>query len=750
MNEDDFQQRLLATFRLEAHEHISGISSGLIELEKTSEQEKHLPLIETIFRQAHNLKGAARSVNAAEIETVCRSLETALARLKRHEVRPTVELLDSLHQSVDTLRQLLAAMTDGTEPPRARANEVTEQVRQALAHQEHGTESPAPVVEPPKTAPAPPEIKPALPETVRIATAKLDKVLFQAEELLSARLSAAQRAADLEKLYDMVAQWRKEWMKVLPHVRPRRPQDYGAQPTGQIPEKLVEFFDWNEGFMQIVERDLAATARATDHDQRSLRAMVDTLLEDTKEALMLPFASLLEILPRMVRDLAREQHKEVNLVLNGVETEIDRRILEELKDAFIHLVRNSIDHGIELPQERRRKQKPSRGTLTISISQKSSSNVEIVVSDDGGGMDVNRIKETALHSGMRSAHELRALSPEQLLGLVFESGFSTAPILTEISGRGLGLAIVREKVEKLGGTVSLQTEPGEGTTFGLVVPLTLARFRGVLIGAAGQRFIVPTMSIRSVARVAFESIKTVENRETVQLDGETLSLARLAEVLEIGTSGKPSQGERKFPLLVLGSEERSIAFLVDEVLTEQEVLMKQLGRQLVRIRNVAGATVLGDGKVVPILNVTDLIKSALKSAGAPPMARQTEVQISPKARSILVVEDSITSRTLLKNILQGGGYKVDTAVDGIDALTALKTKRYDLVVSDVDMPRLNGLELTARIRKDAQLSHLPVVLVTALASQQDRERGIDVGANAYVVKSSFDQSNLLEVIQRLI
>lgn len=328
--------------------------------------------------------------------------------------------------------------------------------------------------------------------------------------------------------------------------------------------------------------------------------------------------------------------------------------------------------------------------------------------------------------------------------LAFQSGISTSSIITDISGRGLGLAIVREKVEQLGGTVAIESHPDAGTTFRIALPLTLANFRGVLVGVGGQFFIIPIASIGRVARLADMDIRTVENRETISLDEKAVSLVRLGDVL--GLPSKAAAGKSAGEMaIVLDLGSTRIAFQVDEVIGEQEVLVKPLGPQLARVRNIAGASVLGTGQVVPVLNVPDLMKSAVKfAAGMPVQPAETRTQ------SVLVVEDSITSRALLKNILESAGYAVTTAVDGVDAYTVLKTAVFDLVVSDVEMPRMDGFELTAKVRSDKQLAELPIVLVTALESHEYRERGIDVGANAYIVKSSFDQSNLLEVIRRLI
>jgi len=322
---------------------------------------------------------------------------------------------------------------------------------------------------------------------------------------------------------------------------------------------------------------------------------------------------------------------------------------------------------------------------------------------------------------------------------------------TKGRGTGLGLAIVKEKVEKLNGALFVETELGKGTRFRIILPLTLARFRGVLVRVGEYLFVLPTSNVEQAVRVAKHDIKTVENRETIVLSGQAMSLARLSDVLNLPQQAEVEREREMQLVVVLAASNLRIAFIVDEVLNEQEVLVKPLGKQLTRVRNIAGATVLGSGKVVPILNVPDLLRCAVRASATGVRAASIPISsIAVKKKSVLVAEDSITSRTLLKNILETAGYRVETAVDGIEGYTKLRSGTFDLVVSDVEMPRMDGFGLTTKVRADKKLTELPVVLVTALESREDREHGIDVGANAYLVKSSFDQSNLLEVVRRLI
>jgi two-component system chemotaxis sensor kinase CheA len=593
-------------------------------------------------------------------------------------------------------------------------------------------------------------------DTVRISVDKLDPLLRQVEEMVSVKLTTNQRVADLNAVMSTIGQWKQKWTNVASHDKTigkalLRKSDAAAPNLTETQfSKLMDFLNWNETFVKTLEDRLKTLARSADGDARMQGQMVDDLLEDMMNVLMLPCSSLVEVFPKLVRDLSRDAGKDVYLEIRGGDLEIDRRILEEMKDPLIHLVRNAIDHGIESPEERRGNAKPERGTLTIAFSQISGNQVELMVADDGAGIDGARVREAAARKGVLTEQEKLQIEPQDALSLVFRSEVSTSSKVTSISGRGLGLAIVREKVENLGGSVSVATAPRMGTSFRILLPVTLSTFRGILIQAYAEPFIVPTANVERVARIKRDSVKTVGNRDTIEVDGRPIPLVRLGDTLELPRLDPKDADSEYIPVLILRSGERLVSFSVDGILQEQEVLVKALGRQLSRIRNVAGATVLGSGRLVPILNVSDLVKAATNRAFSRTGPALPVEELRSTAKNVLVVEDSITSRMLLKNILESSGYHVSTSVDGADAWTALKSNHFDLVVSDIEMPRMDGFELTANIRADEQLAELPVVLVTSLGSREDRERGIDVGANAYIVKGSFDQNNLLDTVERLV
>jgi two-component system, chemotaxis family, sensor kinase CheA len=722
----EFLDRLKATFMAEAEEHLRAISADIVALEKETAPGKRAELIEIVFREAHSLKGAARSVGSRDIESVCHSLESTFAALKDLTIALSPALCDLVLKAVDAIERLVSsADAEGSEADRGAAKELIRELAAASrnAGPSEAQSRPVPSEEEPSVDLSPASVsigKAAAKKTsasggavqagiVRIPAARLDSLLLQAEEMVLVKIAAGQRAAEARGIARSLA-----------------------------------------------SPEADALARSLERDLRSSSRMVDEHLEAMKKAAMLPVASLMEAFPKMVRDLARTQGKEVDFVVSGEEIEIDKRVLEEIKDPLVHLVRNCVDHGIRVPSERVARGKTPRGTIKIAFATLDGRRAEIAVSDDGEGIDIERVREAAIRSGVAAREAVDKMGPDEALSLVFRSGLSTSPMITDLSGRGLGLAIVREKIDKLGGTVSVETHARAGTTFRLAVPLTLATFRGVLVRAGGQVFVIPTINVERAMRVDRGAIDTVENRETIRVDGQAIPLVKLCDALgQPHRQGKPARGKAVPPeadrlyALLLDLAGKRIAFEVDEVLNELQIMVKNLGRQLKRVRNVAGATVLENGDLVLVLNASDLMKSAVRAASPLRPAEGAEGEAPEKGR-VLVAEDSITARMLLKSILEAAGYQVTTAVDGADAYAKAREGEFDLVVSDVDMPRMSGFELSSRIRGDESLAHMPVVLVTALESREDRERGIDAGASAYIVKSSFDQSNLLEVIRRLI
>ena len=759
--DSEFLKRIQATFRIEAQEHLKSFSRGLTELEKTQTKESLAGIIETMFREVHSLKGAARSVGQKEIESVCQPLENLFAAMKKKEITLATATFDLFYKTVEFLSKLVSTGgIEQTQTARQNLRDMLQQLKQIVPEtktdefREELTQQriiipvePLPLVssETEATPDFPKNDKQVLAEVVRIPISKLDPLLLQAEEFMQTKISFNQLTNELLEILDEVAVWKMESIKLRGHK---------SVPSAA---KLNEWQEGNELHLSNLENHLATITRSMEKDRYSFEHLVDDHLDAMKQVLMLPVSFLVEIFPAMVRKISREQQKEIDIIITGSELEIDKRILEELKDPLIHLIRNSIDHGIGKPKDRLLQNKLSRGSITLSFAAKESGLVEITVSDDGKGIDKDQVLKAALKSGSLTGETAEKLNKEEILSLIYQSGVSTSSIITDLSGRGLGLSIVREKVEKLNGRLFMETAEDKGTTFRILLPMTLATFRGILIRLGEMMFILPMMNVERVMRMKSEDITTIKTHQTIRINEQILSLVNLAAVLGLPERRnelfRPQSNETEsldfIRIVILVSGENRIAFQVDEVLNEHQVLVKGLGKLLHRVKNISGATILGSGKIVPVLHIADLMKSAVRSAER---IRETsgEHKAMLKSQRILIAEDSITSRTLLKNILETAGYHVTTAVDGADAYTRAKSEEFDLIVSDVDMPRMNGFELTAKIKSDHNLSEIPVVLVTSLESRDDRERGIEAGADAYIIKSSFDQGNLLEVIKKLI
>jgi two-component system chemotaxis sensor kinase CheA len=512
-------------------------------------------------------------------------------------------------------------------------------------------------------------------------------------------------------------------------------------------EKLLHFVKWTARQMEGVESSVTKGIEDGRGTMYIMDTMSDSMMEQAKQLLLMPFALLTDTLAPMVRKLARDLQKSVRFEIEGADIRIDKRILEALKDPLIHMLRNSIDHGMEDPDTRIRHGKKQEGRISLRICIREDSRVEVVVQDDGRGIDIEAVKRKALRDGILKDDDAKTLSKTDAMALIFHSGLSTSRIITDVSGRGIGLSVVRENILALGGDVSVDTDPGGGTTFRMALPVSLSNARGVLIRSSGRMYIIPLQHVARGVMVHREDFSTLDGKTVMQYAERTVTVNKLEDLLDMPLASKPeTRTDATVLILQLGSG--FLALEIDEILWEQDVVIKPLPAPVSRVKTIAGATLLSTGELVPVLNVPDLFDHARSVHNLVRAERSTaEGTILSK---LLVVDDSITSRVLLHDILISSGYSVKTAVDGIDALTCLREDEYQLVVSDVEMPRMNGFELTETIRKDEKMHDMPVILVTGLESKEDRERGFDVGANAYIVKSSFDQSNLLGVVERLL
>lgn len=608
-------------------------------------------------------------------------------------------------------------------------------------------------------------------ETVRLTTAKLDTLLSLMGELQVTRIGSGQSLVELQELRESVAAWEAEWRKVRPSFRrflvsadteifqsdvdPLEGMNGSLKSSAVQP--VMDFLQSNEVHLRNLREQVNNLVRVSQADGHRMDQVASEMEEEIRQTRMLPISTVFNTFPRMVRDLARDKGKEVSLVIQGGETDVDRSVLEQIKDPLLHLIRNCIDHGIEAPDVRVKAGKASQGTIGLKASHQGDSLV-IEIADDGAGIDLDNVRRIAIKKRLLTEEAANVLSDHDVLWLIFHSGFSTSPIITDLSGRGVGLDVVRQRVEHLHGLIDVDNHPGQGVRFILSVPLTvattlclLAQSGGWKMGAAYQHhtFAIPIVNVVRLIRVCQEDIGFVEGRQVVSLDGEPVTLWRLSDIL--GLEAYPhEENEDRRPAIVVGSAEKRMAFLVDVVVGTQEMVIKSLPRPLLRVRNSAGASILGTGTVVIVLNTADLLNSVEHRKPQMEGLLESPNKVEERMPVIMVADDSITTRTLEKNILEAAGYKVLSASDGLDAWAQMQTETCDLLVSDVVMPRMDGIGLTQKLRADDHYKHLPIILVTSLDLAQDRERGIQAGADAYIVKSAFDQEKLLDTIRRLI
>jgi two-component system chemotaxis sensor kinase CheA len=666
------------------------------------------------------------------VEQLCHAWESLLAAVRSGGLGLSAERVELCRHALGMLQQLHG----GRSPDSEEQAELIESLEAAA------TGAPVQLPEQPQA----PVLSRNEPGTVRVSTQRLDALLFHSESLLQHRLEAQSLSQRLSEhvLACAPQHGRQIGAGTLEQLR----GSLSALPTASQGglRLLFDYLDWSQAQLDSLHFAAVQLDKAGKHLAQGLTQLSAGLTDELQSTLLLAGIHLVEGLPAMVQDLASQAGKRVELQVRGSHLQVDKRILDELRAPLTHLLRNALDHGLETPQQRIASGKPELGRVQLELLQESADRFELRVRDDGRGLDLAQLKAKAVSAGLLGQEQAEALGAAEAAKLVFSSGLSTSAMITDLSGRGLGMSIVQEVVERLGGRIELESSPGQGCCFHLHLPLSLSTFRAVIVRIAERTFAVPALAVERCLRLPASALKNLENRPSLVFQEQVLAVWSLAEVLGLGTQVRDGD---KLTLLLLKVRGERFVLLVDELLGDQEITVKNLGKQLVRVRNLLGATLLGDGQLVPILHPGDLYRSALETRVSA-LAQSAEPSPGTPQQRVLIAEDSFTSRGLLKAILEAAGYQVATANDGLEAWNTLKQAQFDLLVSDVEMPRMDGFTLTSRIRADRELDSLPVVLVTALGTAEDRARGLEAGANAYLVKSGFEQDSLLDAIRRLI
>ena len=725
---------MLELFRVETESQKAVLTAGLLELERAPTAAKTL---EALMRAAHSLKGAARIVNLPGIAQVAHVMEDCFVAAQQGKLRLGKGEIDVLLRGVDFFTQIARATErDITEWETMRAEIAAGIIAslQALG----GEQKPAgtvPVAAEQGTLPenAPPAVAAeSSSRVVRIPAERVSRLLGLAGESLveSRRLQpftvSMQRLkrlqSDLATTFDGLRQALVE-ENVSAHA--------GAR-LGELAERLAGCREFLAGRLDELEAFDRAVVRVSSR-----------LYQETLAVRMRPFGDGVGHFPRLVRDLARELGKEVRLEISGANTQVDRDILEKLDAPLTHLLRNAVDHGCEFPDERRRQSKPAECVVRLA-ARHHAGRLEVTVGDDGRGVDTERLRLAVMRRQNVSPETAEKLSAAELLDFLFLPGFTLRDEVTEISGRGVGLDVVRDMVKAVHGKIHVTAPPGRGARFELQLPVTLSVVRALLVEVAGEPYAIPLAQIAGTRSLLKAQVRSVAGRRHFEYGGELVGLVALGRVLAREESLSFSV---ELPVVVLGEDGAQLGFAVDRFLGQREIVVQPLDARLGKIRDVSAAATLEDGAPVLILDVEDLVRS-----GARAVARGFDAtNISPQSpKRVLVVDDSLTTRESMRQLLVGQGYIVEVAVDGMEAWTDLRAGTFDLVVTDVDMPRMDGVELTGLIRGDARLRALPVVIVSHKDREEDRLRGLAAGADEYLTKSGFQDEVLLEAVRKLI
>jgi two-component system, chemotaxis family, sensor kinase CheA len=736
LDRDRLIKRLMGTFLLELQEHVRVFNAELMTLEQSPDGTSSSESIKILFRSVHSLKGAARSVQARKLEAVCHQLEELLAAIRDGERVLDAEVIKQLFAGVDAFEAAgseLQANTEAAGPPpsptaagatTASPSPRAPRLAEAAAHGEAST-------------------------VVRVTGERLDALLSQSGELIVARRRFDARQVDVELLQDFVAHLGREWQSARRAlIRPpasRRASDLdnaGAQ--GGVPAKLVRFMKHGGERIARLEADLERLSVGLAEDRRALQRAAGPLEAQIHQARLVPFTEACEGLFRGVRDLAQSQGKDIELSIAGGTIELDRSIIDGLRSPLLHLIRNAAWHGIEDPAKRAASGKPRRGTISIGAALHGDS-VRLSVADDGRGLDLDAIANQLRRRDLPVPGE-----PGELARWIFQPGFSTADEVTAVSGRGVGLDVVKTHIESMRGTVSVASEPGKGTSFSFALPLTLTTVRVLFLSAGGETFAFPSAGVQGLVRAGTGDLGSIDGRDMLLLGEAPIPIGSLRNALGLACAAAPLRAGDKVPMVIVRVDDQPVALAVDELLDEQEVVLKPLGSRVRRTRHFVGATIRSTGTLCLVLKPLEVARTALGCSPLEEWSARFGASAPAAPRRLLLVDDSITTRTLEKSILEAAGYDVITAADGAAAWQLLQERGADLIISDVEMPVMNGFTLTETVRGSRRFRDLPIILLTALHTERDRARGLTAGADAYLLKTTFDQKLLIETIRQLL
>lgn len=699
IDREALRRKLQESFFVEAKERLQAIDEIHSEwLQHTISSHS----IESLFREVHSLKGAARAAGLHEHEALCHDWEHLLAQARHNPDLLTDDKVSWSMQQHAELQKLCHAIVDTASTQ-----------TQVAAH------------EPKSTAKG----------TVRVNQHQLDELLHSTNTMkqVQQQLNALQRKLHSQiRSRDVDMQRHQRSDSVVQQLHSLLPKFTSQQQS--LVRELLSYADWAQVQFRHYHDKSIERSRELNELTQQLRRDIDTMHEQLEEVLLQPAARLLDGAAAMVRDLADNAHKTIEFVSFVDDIQIDKRMIDELRPVVTHMLRNAVDHGIV-----------NRGVINVRLHASMAGRFELTISDNGRGIDIEKLYQVALKQGIVSPDK-KNLSERDKQLLMFASGVSTSDMITEVSGRGIGMTITQEILERIGGKLKIRSKPGQGTQFVINLPTSMSTFQAVVVRCEDDTYALPALSVDECIRVHAHDITAVKGYPTIDYRNQQLAIIFLRDVLGYSRSEKPQES---YNIVIIHVHQESIALCVDALIGDQELTVKPLGAPLHTLQLIMGAAEDSRGYLTPIINPNDILRMIRLQSPSRYIVSERSQRAHKQGR-ILVVDDSFTSRGLLKSIIEAAGYLVTTANDGHEAWNILKQNEFDLLVSDIEMPKMDGFILTSKVRADHTLSTLPVILVTALQSPEDQTRGLEAGANAYLVKSSFEQDSLLDAIARLI
>ncbi|WP_120902259.1 chemotaxis histidine kinase/response regulator CheAY2 [Helicobacter pylori] len=796
---DDLQE-IMEDFLIEAFEMNEQLDQDLVELEHNPED---LDLLNRIFRVAHTIKGSSSFLNLNILTHLTHNMEDVLNRARKGEIKITPDIMDVVLRSIDLMKTLLVTIRDtGSDTNNGKENEIEEAVKQLQAITSQNLES-TKETSGTKEAPqkenkeeAKEENKENKAKTPTAENSASDNPLADEPDLDYANMSAEEVEAEIERLLNKRQEADKERraqkkqeakQEVTPTKEPPKTETPKA-PKTETKAKAKADTEENKAPSIGVEQTVRVDVRRLDHLMNLIGELVlgknrliriygdveerydgEKFLEELNQVVssisavttdlqlavmktrMQPVGKVFNKFPRMVRDLSRELGKSIELIIEGEETELDKSIVEEIGDPLIHIIRNSCDHGIEPLEERRRLNKPETGKVQLSAYNEGN-HIVIKISDDGKGLDPVMLKEKAIEKGVISERDAEGMSDREAFNLIFKPGFSTAKVVSNVSGRGVGMDVVKTNIEKLNGIIEIDSEVGVGTTQKLKIPLTLAIIQALLVGVQEEYYAIPLSSVLETVRISQDEIYTVDSKSVLRLRDEVLSLVRLSDIFKVDAI---LESNSDVYVVIIGLADQKIGVIVDYLIGQEEVVIKSLGYYLKNTRGIAGATVRGDGKITLIVDVgamMDMAKSIkVNITTLMNESENTKSKNSPSDYIVLAIDDSSTDRAIIRKCLKPLGITLLEATNGLEGLEMLKNgdKIPDAILVDIEMPKMDGYTFASEVRKYNKFKNLPLIAVTSRVTKTDRMRGVESGMTEYITKP-YSGEYLTTVVKRSI